>query len=108
MSTAWRNSKKVYVRKPAHNCTAARAAWQMIERTTGKEITSLRLEYGTWMATFLDGMTGAFSHTPALTRTSIRQARAANRLREAVELEKAEMESAPGYVINNDQIELVH
>lgn len=108
MSTTWRNSTKVYTRKPDTNCTAARAAWNMITRSTGKEITSLRLENGSWKATFLDGMSGHFQHTPELTRTYIKQARAADRLRAAVEMEKAEMDSAPGYVIEDGNIELVH
>ena len=38
-----------------------------------------------------DGMTGSFNHTPQLTRTSIKQARAADRLRAAVAQEKEEL-----------------
>ena len=90
-NVTWRNSRKVYLKKPATNCAAARAAWLMIERTTGKEVTSLRLENGSWKATFYDGMTGQFNHTPELTRTSIRQTRAADRLRAAVAQEKNEL-----------------
>ena len=107
-NTTWRTSQRIYTKKPANNCAAARAAWLMIARSTGKEIDSLQLKNGNWMVTFSDGMTGTFCHSQGMTRTSIRQTRAAERLRAAVEIEKAEMESAPGYIIQDGTIELVH